>query len=78
MFCDNNGAVLLAHNPEFHPKTKHIQNKYHFIRRAVEEKKITVTHIRAEDQLADIFTKPLPKVPFESMRARIGIGSLKG
>ena len=78
MFCDNNGAVLLAHNPEFHPKTKHIQNKYHFIRRAVEEKKITVTHIRAEDQLADIFTKPLPKVTFESMRARIGVGSLKG
>lgn len=76
MLCDNQGAVKLVHNPEFHPKTKHIAVRYHFVRRAVEEKKISVNYVKSEDQLADIFTKPLPGPVFTRMRKRIGMGKI--
>jgi hypothetical protein len=74
MFCDNQGAVKLVHNPEYHPKTKHIALRYHFVRRAVEEKMVNVNFVRSEDQLADIFTKALPGPAFSKMRKRIGVG----
>ena len=74
--CDNYGAVRLVKNPENHPKTKHIDVRYHFIRKADEEKKISVEFVGSADQLADIFTKPLSRVKFEEMRSRIGVGSV--
>ena len=74
ILCDNQGAVKLVFNPEYHPKTKHISVRYHFIRKAVEEKKIDVRFVRSEDQLADIFTKPLHGPKFVEMRRRIGMG----
>ena len=74
VMCDNQGAVKLVYNPEFHPKTKHIALRYHFIRRATEEKKINVDYVATKDQLADIFTKPLPGPVFMKMRKRIGVG----
>jgi len=37
IYCDNQGAVALAHNPEHHTRTKHIDIQYHFIRNCVED-----------------------------------------
>ena len=33
--CDNQGAVALAKNPEFHARTKHIDIQHHFVREKV-------------------------------------------
>ena len=76
LLCDNQGAVKLVYNPEFHPKTKHISLRYHFIRQAVEEKKITVDYVESKNQLADIFTKPVAEPTFVDMRRRIGVGKV--
>ena len=75
--CDNQGAVRLAYNAEFHQKTKHISLKYHYIREQVAEGRIEVKYVRTNDQLADIFTKPLPKSKFCEMRKRIGVDKLE-
>ena len=32
LHCDSQSAIMLAKNPMFHVKTKHIAVKYHFIR----------------------------------------------
>jgi hypothetical protein len=32
IFGDNQSALKLAHNVEYHPRTKHINIRYHFIR----------------------------------------------
>jgi hypothetical protein len=37
---------------------------------------IKLEYIGTKDQIADIFTKPLPKVKFESLRNQLGICSL--
>ncbi len=76
MFCDNEGAVKLVYNPEFHQRTKHIKLKWHWIREQVIEGNIVVKFVGTNEQLADIFTKALAGPKFVSMRRRIGVGQL--
>jgi hypothetical protein len=38
---DNQSALALMKNPVFHDRSKHIQTKYHFIREAVENGKLS-------------------------------------
>ncbi|KAK8921159.1 hypothetical protein KSP39_PZI020210 [Platanthera zijinensis] len=40
-------------------ETKHIEIEHHFIREKVLEGSLVVGHVRSEDNIADIFTKPL-------------------
>ena len=54
---DNNGAIKLSNNPEFHKRTKHIDIKYQFIRELVESNKIRLIYISTKEQLADPLTK---------------------
>jgi hypothetical protein len=62
--CNNQGAITLSKDNKFHTRTKHIDIKYHFIREAVEDKKIEVIYIPTDDNTSDIFTKPLTKLKF--------------
>jgi len=59
IFCDNTTAICLSKNPILHSRAKHIEIKPHFIRDYVQEGILDIQFIDTEDQLADIFTKPL-------------------
>lgn len=59
---DNEGAEALARNPEHHTRTKHIDARYHFIRECVADADVRVEHVSTKDMLADMLTKPLPRV----------------
>jgi len=76
IYCDNQGAVRLAYNPEFHQKTKHIPLRYHYTCDQVSSGKIEVKYVQTDEQLADIFTKAFPGPKFIEMRKRIGVGKL--
>jgi hypothetical protein len=76
VYCDNEGAVKLVYNPEFHQRTKHIKLKWHWIREQVNEDKIVIKFVGTVNQLADIFTKSLAGQKFLNMRMRIGVGQL--
>ena len=76
LLCDNQGAVKLVQNAEFHPRTKHIQLRWHWLREQAADGKVEVVFVGTEDQLADIFTKPLSGPKFASLRDRIGVGKL--
>jgi hypothetical protein len=45
--------------------------KYHHFREEVRKGTISINHTRTEDQIADIFTKPLPEVPFVKFREKM-------
>ena len=64
LHCDNKSAVKIANNPVQHSRTKHIDIRHHFLRDHVAMNDITLCGVRSEDQLADIFTKPLDGAPF--------------
>ena len=76
IYCDNISAILLAKNPIFHARTKHIEVHYHFVREKIVEGLIDLRHIKTEDQVADIFTKPLPKEKFFKFRRKLGLYDL--
>lgn len=68
LFIDNQSAIKLIKNPVLHKRTKHIDICFHFVREKYENKEISVSYVATENQLADIFTKPLPKQRFEKCR----------
>lgn len=57
----------------FHGRTKHIELEHHFIREKVLDGTIEALEVRSEDNIADIFTKSLPKGQFEILRSKLGM-----
>ena len=45
--------------------------KYHHFREAVRSKILLVKRVDTTDRLADIFTKPLARIPLEHLRKKI-------
>lgn len=77
LFVDNQSALRLIRNPEFHKRTKHIDVKFHFIREKVEDKQIDVKYISTEQQLSDLFTKGLNKNRFMYLISELNICDTK-
>jgi hypothetical protein len=59
LMCDNTSAILVAKNPVFHKKMRHVERRHHFLRDQVEKGDIEMRYIHTERQLADIFIKHL-------------------
>ncbi|XP_068317241.1 secreted RxLR effector protein 161-like [Pyrus communis] len=76
LFCDNTSAIAMSKNPVFHQKTKHIGMKFHFIRDAIQEGVVNLIYYKGEEQIADIFTKALPKGRFNYLRILLGVKSV--
>jgi hypothetical protein len=70
-FEDNTGALELSKVHKMRPRTKHINNIYHHFRSHVRDGLISVTHVSTEDQVGDIFTKPLPQNLFIKHRKKL-------
>ena len=73
LWCDNIGATYLSSNPVFHARTKHIEVDYHFVRECVAQRLLCIKFISSKDQLADIFTKPLPQPQFVGCRRNLNL-----
>jgi hypothetical protein len=68
VFEDNKGCVDLIAAPTMHPRSRHISIKYHHFREHVRAGHIRNKWIKTTEQLADIFTKPLPLSKFVNLR----------
>ena len=58
---DNISTVNLTKNSIQNSRSKHIDIKHHFIRDHVQKGDIDLCFVNIEDQIVDIFTKPLTK-----------------
>jgi hypothetical protein len=77
LLCDNESAVKIANNLVQHSRTKYIDIRHHFLRDHVAKGDIILEGVRSEDQLADIFTKPLDKTRFCMLRNELNILDLR-
>lgn len=73
LFVDNKSAIQISKNLVQHFLTKHIVIRHHFFQDLVEEGVITLEFVEIENQLADIFTKPLNSKRFMNLRNAIGM-----
>ncbi|PKA49943.1 Retrovirus-related Pol polyprotein from transposon TNT 1-94 [Apostasia shenzhenica] len=73
VLCDNISTINLTKNHINHSRTKHIEVIHHFIRDHVARSHIVLEHVGSKANLADIFTKPLPKNKFTNLRRELGM-----
>lgn len=70
---DNQSAIAIANNNKTSKRTKHIDVKYHYIREAIDNEKVRTQFCPSAENIADIFTKPLPREKFVTLRAMLGM-----
>jgi hypothetical protein len=73
LLCDNESAICMADNPVEHSCTKHIDIRHHFLRDHQQKGDIEVFYVSTENQLADIFTKPLDEKTFCRLRNELNV-----
>jgi hypothetical protein len=71
ILCDNAAAVALAHDPQYHGRSKHIDVRHHFLRRLVATGVVHIEKVSGEDNLADALTKALPGARFASLTRQV-------
>ncbi|MFS7965082.1 putative RNA-directed DNA polymerase [Helianthus anomalus] len=74
ILCDNQSALFLTQNPASHKRAKHIDIDYHFLRELVTSGKLVTKFVPTKLQVADIFTKSLPKPQLINFRQMLRIG----
>ncbi|KAK9062637.1 hypothetical protein SSX86_019825 [Deinandra increscens subsp. villosa] len=74
LLCDKKSAIFMSQNPVAHKRSKHLDLDYHFIRELVTSGKLHTKFVPSKLQVADIFTKSLPREQFEYFRKRLCLG----
>jgi hypothetical protein len=70
---DNQSAIAIARNPEFHNRSKHIEIRHHFLRQKVEEEELDLAYVPTGDQVADVLTKGLVREKHEKFAGAMGV-----
>jgi hypothetical protein len=62
LFVDNQAAISIAQSGKVgHNRQKHIDIKHHFVKGVITEGSVALQYVNSRDNLADPFTKGLPK-----------------
>jgi hypothetical protein len=78
IYGDNQGALKIAQNPQFHNRTKHIDIVYHFIREKISKGQIKVIFVPTKEMIADILTKAINPRQFKYLLEKAGMSSASG
>jgi hypothetical protein len=73
LLCDNQSAIALARDHQYHARTKHIDVRYHFIRWVIDQGVVRLVYCPTEDMVADVLTKALPSPKVKHFAAGLGL-----
>ena len=76
LLCDNLSALHMIVNLVFHARSKHIELDYHFVWEKVASGVLITRFLPSSLQVADIFTKALPKTSFQVFRFKLRVHKL--
>ena len=68
---DNQAAMKAAGNEKCTRRSKHIAIRYHFVRQEIADKRLKLAWVSTVDQIADIFTKALPRATHAKLMEHI-------
>jgi hypothetical protein len=75
LFCDNQSAIALSKEHQYHARTKHIDVRYHFIRWIIEEGKMRLIYCPTDEMVADVLTKALASTKVKFFAQELGLGT---
>ena len=71
IFEDNQSTIDVAKYPTMLPRTKKNSFKYHHFSQFMQDGSMSIQYVRADNQIGDIFTKPLPPSTFSYLRQKL-------
>ena len=74
ILMDSQSAMAIAKNPQYHDRMKHIDVKYHFLRRKIEEEEIELEYVPTGEQVADTLTKGLNREKHFKFAKEMAVG----
>ena len=77
VFCDTKATIAKTKNPTFHSRTKHIDIRYHFIRKLITDEEVTLSYCNTNSQVVDILTKLFPRAKHEVFKFQMGVTSFE-
>ena len=75
LFSDNQSAIALTKEHQYHARTKHIDIRFHFIRWVIEDGKIWLIYCPTEEMVADALTKALPSTKVKHFANELGLST---
>ncbi|PPQ83602.1 hypothetical protein CVT26_001384 [Gymnopilus dilepis] len=76
LFSDNQSAIALTKDHQYHARTKHIDIRFHFIRWVVENGQLRLIYCPTDEMVADALTKALPSPKVKHFAAELGLVSV--
>src|SRR5271168_4927918 len=76
LFSDNQSAIALAKDHQYHTRTKHIDIQFHFIQWIVKNGSIRLIYCPTDDMVADTLTKALPSPKVKHFATELGLVSV--
>ena len=76
LVCDGQSEILLAKNPTYHSKTKHIGVQYHFVREMIEQDNLLLKKVEIVKNTIDLLTKLISTKKFTWCRSEMGLTTL--
>ena len=73
LYCDNKGAIAIAHGTGKRKRSKHIDIKHFYIRELIKERKLSLHHVSTDDNVSDAMTKSLGRTKFNKFRTLLGV-----
>ena len=73
IFCDNQSAIKVAHNPVQHDRKKHVSIDRHYITEMLDQHDIDTPYIARSEHQEDVLTKGLPKEQFMKLTGKLGL-----
>ena len=73
VYEDNQSAIAMSKNPQFHGRAKHIDIKHHYVREQVNSGSVKLVYCPTNEMTADMFTKGISREQFNRLRTKAGI-----
>lgn len=73
LHCDNQSAIAIASNGNYHARTKHINICYYYIRFVIKKGTLKLVYCPTDKMTANTLTKPLPSIKAKHFAAALGL-----